>query len=108
DDHPDTLRSVNNLAVTLSELGEHEQARQLQEDILARRRRVLGDDHPDTLRSVNNLAVTLSELGEHEQARQLQEEILARRRRLLTNYHPDSSSDLTDTLRAPGDAELAV
>src|SRR3712207_6054188 len=55
-------------------LGEHEQARKLDEDTLARRRRVLGDDHPDTLESADNFAVDLHELhepGEHEQARKL-------------------------------------
>jgi hypothetical protein len=32
----------------LTELGEYQAARELNEDILARRRRVLGEDHPDT------------------------------------------------------------
>jgi hypothetical protein len=56
DDHPDTLNSANNLAITLQALGEDEHARRLYEDTLARRRRVLGDDHPETIRSANNLA----------------------------------------------------
>ena len=50
----------------LAALGEHEQARALDEDTLTRRRRVLGDDHPDTLTSANNLATDLAALGEHE------------------------------------------
>ena len=32
---------------------------QLDEDILARRRRDLGEDHPDTLAAASNLAVSL-------------------------------------------------
>ena len=64
DDHPDTLTSANNLAVDLRALGERRRARELDEDTLARRRRVLGDDHPDTLASANNLAIDLRELGE--------------------------------------------
>ena len=36
------------LAAELSELGEYRAARELAEDILARRRRVLGEDHHDT------------------------------------------------------------
>ena len=39
-------------------------ARELDEDTLARRRRVLGEDHPDTLTSANNLALDLYALGE--------------------------------------------
>ena len=64
DDHPDTLASANNLAVDLSNLGERQAARELDEDTLARSRRVLGDDHPDTLSSANNLAGDLRALGE--------------------------------------------
>jgi len=38
--------------------------RELDEDTLARRRRVLGEDHPDTLLSANNLAADLRALSE--------------------------------------------
>jgi hypothetical protein len=39
-------------------------ARDLDQDTLDRRRRVLGQDHPDTLASAANLAIDLRELGE--------------------------------------------
>jgi hypothetical protein len=52
------------LAADLRRLGEHQAARELDEDTLARRRRVLGEDHPDTLASANNLAMDLDELEE--------------------------------------------
>ncbi len=74
-DHPHTLRSAGNLAADLSRLGEYAAARQLDEDTLARRRRVLGEDHPDTLRSAGNLAIDLRELGEYAAARQLNEDV---------------------------------
>jgi hypothetical protein len=64
----------------LAALGEHEQARALHEDTLARRRRVLGDDHPDTLTSANSLVIDLAALGEHEEARALHEDTLAQGR----------------------------
>ena len=54
------------LATDLRELGEYQQARALDQDTLARRRRVLGEDHPDTLTSGDNLAADLNALGEHE------------------------------------------
>ena len=47
-------------------LGEYLQVRALDEDTLARRRRVLGDDHPDTVISAHNLAADLRALGESE------------------------------------------
>jgi hypothetical protein len=37
-------------------------ARDLDQDTLDRRRRLLGDDHPDTLTSANNLAIDLRRL----------------------------------------------
>jgi tetratricopeptide repeat protein len=40
-DHPDTLRVAHNLAAGLSAMGEHQQARQLDEDTLTRYLRVL-------------------------------------------------------------------
>jgi hypothetical protein len=64
DDHPDTLTSAGNLADDLRNLGEHQAARELHEDTLARYRRVLGDDHPRTRTSANNLAADLRALGE--------------------------------------------
>ena len=39
-------------------------ARDLNQDTLDRRRRVLGADHPDTLRSAHNVAVDLRALGQ--------------------------------------------
>ena len=62
EDHPDTLKSANNLASDLRALGEHQAARELDEDTLARRRRVLGGDHPNTMKSANNLAADLRAL----------------------------------------------
>ena len=45
-------------------LGEYQAARELDQDTVARRRRVSGEDHPDTLASASNLAEDLRALGE--------------------------------------------
>ena len=110
DDHPDTLASATNLAVDLRNLGEYQAARELDEDTLARYRRVLGDDHPDTLASANNLAADLRNLGEHQAARELDEDTLARRRRVLGDDHPDtlaSANNLAVDLRDLGEHQAA-
>lgn len=109
-DHPVTLSAAQRTAVDLGGLGEYEQARVLDEDTLARRRRVLGDEHPDTLLSARNLAVNLSRLGENEQARILGEETLARQRRLLGPDDPDtllSAHNLATYLMELGEHEHA-
>ncbi|MDQ3765485.1 MAG: FxSxx-COOH system tetratricopeptide repeat protein [Actinomycetota bacterium] len=109
EDHPDTLRSANNLAITLNMLGEYTAARQLDEDTLARRR-VLGEDHPDTLASADNLVVDLYGLGEHAAGRQLNEDTLTRYRRVLGEDHPNtlrSANNLANALYTLGEHTAA-
>src|SRR6266567_3689972 len=109
EDHPDTLASADGLAVSLRAVGghpgtltsamrfasslhdasEHQAARALGEDPLARRRRVLGEDHPDPLTSADNLAFSLQGVR-GQAARELGEDTLARRRRVLGEDHPDT------------------
>jgi Tetratricopeptide repeat len=59
-----TTASASNLAGDLHQLGEYQAARELDEDTLTRRRRVLGEDHPSTLNSARKLAADLRKLGE--------------------------------------------
>jgi tetratricopeptide (TPR) repeat protein len=109
-DDSQVLAAANQLGNAYWLLGRYDQARQLNEDTLARRRRVLGDDHPDTLISASNLAADLHGLGDYEQARQLNEDTLARRRRVLGDDHPSaliSASNLANTLRELGEHEQA-
>src|SRR5262249_10291765 len=58
-------------------------ARTLHEQVLATRRRILGDEHPDTLTAMGNLATSLSAQGDVAGARTLQEQVLATFRRIL-------------------------
>ncbi|MER6186450.1 tetratricopeptide repeat protein [Streptomyces sp. NPDC001652] len=77
----------------------------MDEDTLARRRRLYGDDHPDTLASAHNLAVRLRALGQNEEALALDEKTLETRRRALGVEHPDTlsaESNLAGDLAAVG------
>jgi hypothetical protein len=56
-EHPDTLTSMNNLALTYCHQGNLQDAADL-ETVLDARRRTLGEEHSDTLTSMNNLALT--------------------------------------------------
>jgi hypothetical protein len=109
-DDPDMLDIVNDLAIDLRMLGEYEHARALDEDTLARCRRVLGDDHSSTLAAANNLANDLRALGQHQQARALAEDTLRRKRRALGEDHPNtltSAINLAYDLRALGEYQQA-
>lgn len=73
DDHPDTLVSAHNLAISLYEVGDRQAARALRQDTLERRHRVLGPGHPATLTTLEHLALNIHLLGEPEAARTLYE-----------------------------------
>ena len=55
-DHPDTLMSMNNLAISYTTPARTTGRCKLCEEILALQKAKLGPDHPDTLKSMNNLA----------------------------------------------------
>jgi Tetratricopeptide repeat len=98
-DHPDLLTSMNNLAATMFAQRKLDDARAMQEDVLARRRRALGDEHPDTLSARANLAATLRDQGDIGGARRLYEDVLAARRRLLGEDHPETLATI-ESLRS--------
>jgi tetratricopeptide (TPR) repeat protein len=89
-DHPDTLASVNNLAIACQEAGRKAEAVRLHERALAGRVRVLGPEHADTLASRNNLAIACQEVGRKAEAVRLHERALAGRVRVLGPDHPDT------------------
>ncbi|KEP46281.1 kinesin light chain, partial [Rhizoctonia solani 123E] len=100
DEHPSTLTSMNNLALTYSDLGRHDEAEQLQVKVLDTRKRVLGEEHPSTLMSMHNLASTYSHLGRPNEAEQLQVKVLDTRKQVLGEEHPDtltSTNNLAST-----------
>ena len=87
------VRELIRLANTFRSIGDLEEARALQEDVLEARRRVLGEEHPDTLDSMENLAATLLEQGERTRAIKLLQEMLDVCRRALAD---GSSGTLTE------------
>ncbi|WP_431946912.1 effector-associated constant component EACC1 [Micromonospora marina] len=105
DDHPQTLASMNNLAVVLQNQGDLEAAERLHRETYARAGRVLGPEHPTTLSSMNNLAGALRDLGDLESAKNLYEQTLALRIRLYGPEHPTTLSsmhNLAGVLRSTG------
>jgi serine/threonine protein kinase/tetratricopeptide (TPR) repeat protein len=87
-DHPDTLKTMNNLAVSYSALGRLAEALKLFEETLALRKAKLGPGHPDTLTSMNNLANSYQELGRLADALKLFEETLALSKAKFGLGHP--------------------
>jgi hypothetical protein len=109
-DDPATMNAAGTVAVVLRDLGRYGQARELDEDTLARSRRLLGDDHPSTLISAIYLANDLRSLDEHQAARELDEDTLARSRRVLGDDHPStlaSANNLAIDLGTLGEHQAA-
>ena len=76
EEHPDTLTSQNNLAVTLRVQGDLAGARAHQEAVWAARRRVLGEEHPATTSSAWNLFLTLDKMQDKGAGRVFAEGLL--------------------------------
>ena len=59
--HPDTLRSMGNLARTYSQQGQWDKAEKLQVEVMEKNKEVLREGHPSTLTSMSNLVGTYLE-----------------------------------------------
>jgi len=95
-EHPDTLKSMNNLAIVLWHEGHYADAEKLHRETLDIRRRVLGPEHPDTLNSMNILAVVLDEEGHYADAEKLYRGTLDIQRRVLGPEHPDTLQSMNN------------
>ncbi|MBY0460309.1 MAG: serine/threonine-protein kinase, partial [Gemmataceae bacterium] len=76
-DHPDALRSMNQLALAYRDAGQFASALPLHEEVVTRSTNRRGRDHPDTLAALDGLATTLTLAGQPERAVALLDEALA-------------------------------
>ena len=110
-DHPDTLRSRNNLALTYQAAGRLNEAIPLLEKTLTDRERLLGPNHPHTLTSRNNLALVYRAAGRLNDAIPLFEKTLATQEELLGANHPNtltSRNNLASAYYAAGRINDAI
>ena len=102
---PDTLTSMNNLALTFWNQGRWNEAEELHMQVMETRKRVLGAEHPDTLASIANLALTFWNQGRWNEAEELEMQVMETRKRALGTEHPDtlaSIANLASTFRNQG------
>ncbi|KAK6706715.1 hypothetical protein SNK05_010594 [Fusarium graminearum] len=111
DEHPDTIRVMNNLAITLGNQGKLDEAASMMKEVLEKRQRILGDKHPDTISAMSNLANTLGDQGKLDEAVSMKKEVLEKRQRILGDKHPDTiraMNNLAATLGNQGKLDEAV
>jgi CHAT domain-containing protein len=111
EDHPNTLNSMNNLAISYRVIGQNDKALELNEQTLKLRRSKLGEDHLATLNSMNNLANSYSDVGQNDKALALREQTLKLIRANLGEDHPytlSSMNNLAASYRAVGQNDKAL
>ena len=111
DDHPDTARSLANLADYAARLGDDLRALELTEEALAIRRRLHGDRHRDTAMALNNIATYTYNLGNQQHALDMASEALRIHRDLYGDRHPATVASLTSVAyftNALGDPQRAL
>jgi serine/threonine protein kinase len=89
-EHPDTLKSMNDLGMAYQDVGQLEKATSLLETTLAGRRAKLGDDHQETIESMNNLAAAYWAAGQFDRAVPLYETALTKQRTNLDDDDPET------------------
>lgn len=88
--HPDTLSSLNNLALGYRAASQFDQAAQLLEQALAAARSELGPEHPQTLQTMGNLGVVYRAMGNSSKAIPFLEKVLEAQRLEQGPDHPDT------------------
>jgi tetratricopeptide (TPR) repeat protein len=109
-EHPDSLTTMNALAIVHNNLGKFKEATELHRRTLGRRKKVLGPDHEDTLQSMNNLALGLRNEGKYIEAETLYKQTLERQKTLFGPKHTGtlfSMNNLAELLAIHGKYEEA-
>jgi serine/threonine protein kinase/tetratricopeptide (TPR) repeat protein len=110
-DHPDTLISMNNLAVAYGDSGQLAKAVPLFEERLEMTKARHGPDHPDTFASMHNLAKAYQATGKRDQALPLLEETRQLQKTKLRPGHPATltvMNSLGAMYRDAGKPDLAL
>ncbi|KIM93182.1 hypothetical protein OIDMADRAFT_138250 [Oidiodendron maius Zn] len=89
-EHPDTLRIMNDLVLTLGNQGRWKEAEDLHVQVIETTKRVLGTEHPDTLTSMYSLASMFRNQGRWNEAEELLAQVMEMRKRVLGVEHPST------------------
>jgi tetratricopeptide (TPR) repeat protein len=87
-EHPDTLNSMNGIALVLKRQGDYEAAEAMNRRALEGREKVLEKEHPSTLTSVYNLAYLLGGLRRYDEALPLYQRASSGYSQTLGSDHP--------------------
>jgi hypothetical protein len=89
-EHPDTLTSMNNLALTYGNQGRLGEAEKLFVQVMETSKTVLGPEHPDTLTTMWCLSYTLKDQRRHAEALSMLQNWVQLQNQQLGPSHPDT------------------
>ncbi|KAM0449188.1 hypothetical protein ACHAO4_007851 [Trichoderma viride] len=96
-EHPDTLDSMNNVAIMLYSQMKYNKAEAIYRQVLEVRTKVLGAEHPDTFQSMNNLAIALPNIqGKFDEAEAIHRQVLELQSKMLGAKHPDTLTNMNN------------
>jgi tetratricopeptide (TPR) repeat protein len=95
-EHPSTLISLGNLALTHHNLGRKEDAEKLYLQVLHTQQKILGPSHPNTVATKHNLALTYSSQRRHEDAKELLMEVVYRYTEELGSEHQSTVTSMSN------------
>lgn len=98
------FRAASDLAALALQMGDHEEAADLEGEALAGYLELLPSEHPEVLRSRSNLATTLQALGRMDEARRLQEHVLV----TLQEQREDGDPEVAAARNALGTTLVAL
>jgi tetratricopeptide (TPR) repeat protein len=96
EEHPDTIKSLNNLGALQQAIGDYNGARSYFEKALEICKKVLGEEHPTTSLILNNLGVVLGAIGDYNGAQRCYEKALEICKKVLGEEHPDTIKSLNN------------
>ncbi|KAK1765234.1 hypothetical protein QBC33DRAFT_495970 [Phialemonium atrogriseum] len=93
-EHPNTLSSMHNLALTYLNQGRWKEAEELGVQVIETSKRMLGKEHPNTLSGMHNLASTYGNQGRWKEAEELEVQVMETSKRVLGKEHPNMLSGM--------------
>lgn len=94
-EHPETLNTMDSLAVILEKQGKYKEAEEMHRQTLELREKVLGNEHRETLISMNNLALVLSWQGKYTEAEEMHRQTLELRK-VLGDEHLETFTSMNN------------
>jgi tetratricopeptide (TPR) repeat protein len=94
--HPETLTTMNNLALVLESQGKYTEAETINLQTLKLKEEVLGKTHPETLMTMGNLAGVLEKQGKYAEAETMNRQTLELIEEVLGKTHPETLTTISN------------